>query len=239
MPTEKTNNLEITYLAQNQTNKEILINEGFLKIDSILNKGAMSKSTATPPSNPNDGDLYIIPANATDEWSGEGDKFTYYNTEKGWVILTPNEGMTLWVNNVDALYTYNGSSWIPSGEVESLDKLGINATADSTNKLAVKSDAILLDNDGGNSQVKINKAADTDTASYLFQTNYSGRAEFGLTGDDDFHVKVSENGNTWNESIVIDKSIGDITVKENITSEKTVTGRLNFGTPTELTISSG
>ncbi len=88
------------------------------------------------------------------------------------------------------------------------DKLGINATADTTNRLAVKSAASLFDNVGNGHQQKINKAAAGDTASQLYQTSYSGRAEFGLVGDDDFHVKVSADGATWNEALIVDKSTG-------------------------------
>jgi hypothetical protein len=90
------------------------------------------------------------------------------------------------------------------------DKLGVNATADTTNRLAVKSAASLLDNVGNGHQQKINKAAAGDTASTLYQTNYSGRAEFGLTGDDNFHVKVSPDGSAWKEAIVVDRTDGRV-----------------------------
>ena len=96
-----------------------------------------------------------------------------------------------------------------TGQID-VDRLGINATADTTNRLAVKSAASLLDNVGGGHQQKINKAAAGDTASQLFQTNYSGRAEFGLTGDDNFHVKVSPDGSSWKEAIVVDRSTGQV-----------------------------
>jgi hypothetical protein len=89
--------------------------------------------------------------------------------------------------------------------------LGINTTADATNKLSVASDAVLFNHNGADSQVKVNKAAASDTASHLFQNNYSGRAEFGLAGDDDFHAKVSPDGSTWNEGILIDKDTGVVT----------------------------
>lgn len=211
MPITKTNNLGIMYLAQNQNNKEILINEGLLKLDSVLNCGAVSRTTTTPPSSPTEGVLYIIPSGATGAWGGNTNKFTYYSSSKGWVIITPNEGATFWVNDENILYSYDGSTWVKSGLLDTLNKLGINATADATNKLAVKSDAVLFDNNGANSQVKVNKAAASNTASHLFQTNYSGRAEFGLTGDDDFHVKVSADGSAWNEAIKIDKTTGKTT----------------------------
>jgi hypothetical protein len=86
----------------------------------------------------------------------------------------------------------------------------VNATADTTNRLAVKSAASLFDNVGNGHQQKINKAAAGDTASTLYQTNYSGRAEFGLTGDDNFHVKVSADGSAWKEAIVVDRTDGRV-----------------------------
>ncbi|MEQ1652891.1 MAG: DUF2793 domain-containing protein, partial [Hyphomicrobium sp.] len=89
--------------------------------------------------------------------------------------------------------------------------LGVNATPDATNKLAVSSAASLFNHVGtGGHQLKLNKAAAADTASFLFQTAFSGRAELGTTGDDDFHFKVSANGTAWNNAIVIDRSTGAV-----------------------------
>ncbi|MBS0237614.1 MAG: DUF2793 domain-containing protein [Proteobacteria bacterium] len=88
--------------------------------------------------------------------------------------------------------------------------VGVNATADATNKLAIQSPASLFDNTGNGHQQKINKAAASDTASVLYQTNYSGRAEIGTTGDDDFHFKVSPDGSNWYEGIRIARSNGRV-----------------------------
>jgi len=215
MATDRTKNLNIIYLTQNQTNKEILVNEGFLKFDTLMNNGAKSISISTPPSSPEESDLYIIGDSATGDWEGHENKFTYYHSSKGWVILEPNEGMTLWVNDEDKLYSFDGANWVASdGSGDEVEKLGINATADTTNKLSVKSDAILFDNEDSNSQVKVNKNSAGDTASHLFQTNYSGRAEFGLTGSDDFTIKVSSDGTLWNDAITIDKDNAKISFNE-------------------------
>ncbi len=90
--------------------------------------------------------------------------------------------------------------------------LGINATADTTNRLSVGSAASLFSHAGtGGHQIKVNKAGATDTASFLFQDAFSGRAEIGLTGDDDFHFKVSPNGAAFNEAIIIDRTTGACT----------------------------
>ncbi len=88
--------------------------------------------------------------------------------------------------------------------------VGVNATADATNRLAVASEASLFNHAGAGHQHKINKNAAGDTASILFQTGFSGRAEFGTTGDDDWHVKVSPDGTTWYEALVADKDTGRV-----------------------------
>lgn len=61
-------------------------------------------------------------------------------------------------------------------------QLGVNATADTTNRLSVPSPATLLNHEGAGHQLKINKAGITHTASLLYQTGFSRRAEMGLAG---------------------------------------------------------
>ena len=85
---------------------------------------------------------------------------------------------------------------------------GVNATADATTKFAVAAAASLFNHAGNGHQAKINKNAAGDTASLLFQTGTSGRAEMGTAGDDDFHFKVSADGSVWKEAIVIDRTTG-------------------------------
>lgn len=116
------------------------------------------------------------------------------------------------------LLQHNGTNFVNTKEIQNLSLVGINTTADSTNKLSIKSDAVLFDKATANSQIKVNKASSTDTASHLFQTGYSGRAEFGLTGSDDFTLKVSSDGSTWNNAFVVAKATGNIDFKGTITN---------------------
>lgn len=130
-----------------------------------------------------------------------------YRGASAWAGLPPG-------SNGQVLKLVSGlPAWAEITGGQSQDMFGVNTTADATNRLAVKSDAVLFSHDDvtpGNDDciVKVNKAAAGDTASHLFQTGFSGRAEFGLTGDDDFHLKVSADGSAWNEAIVIDKDNG-------------------------------
>ena len=86
------------------------------------------------------------------------------------------------------------------------------ATADATNRLSINAPASLFNHAGAGHQVKVNKAVATDTGSFLFQTGFSGRAEFGLTGSDDFQIKVSPDGTAWNNALAIEAASGRTTV---------------------------
>ncbi len=125
---------------------------------------------------------------------------------------------------------HDGEKFTNTSNIQGISMLGVNATADETNKLSVKSEAILFDNIGSGAQVKVNKAASTDVATHLFQTAYSGRAEFGLAGNDNFTLKVSPDGNDWYESFVVDSSTGNIDFKGIITNNGGAIGSGSGGT---------
>lgn len=211
-----TTNLNIPLVAQNQSQKEITVNEALCVLDAILNRGVVYKGTNTPPASPIAGELYIIGHAPTGAWLGRTNNISYYNTT--WKFISPNEGMTIWVNDEDLQYSWDGAGWVQtiSKAMNNLAGVGINAGYDAINKLSVKSDAVLFDNNTTDSRVKVNKRSSSDTASHLFQNNYSGRAEFGLVGDDNFQLKVSTDGSIWKQSFVVDKASGNIDFKQAI-----------------------
>lgn len=112
---------------------------------------------------------------------------------------------------------HDGTNFTNTKSLQHLSMVGVNTDANTNNKLSVKSDYVLFDNIGGSSKVKVNKATATNTASYLFQNGYEGRAEFGLIGNDNFTLKVSDDGETWSDAFVVDKGTGNIDFKGNIT----------------------
>lgn len=89
-----------------------------------------------------------------------------------------------------------------------LSGVGINTAHDSGNRLAVSSPASLFTHEGAGHQVKLNKASAADTASLLFQTDFSGRAEMGTAGQDDFAIKVSADGSSWTTALAFDAASG-------------------------------
>jgi hypothetical protein len=211
-----TNRVKLPYILQSQSQKEVTHNSGLDLIDALLQAACVSVSVNTPPGSPVAGDCYVVGTSPTGVWSAQAKAVAFYTT--GWNFITPWEGLTVWANDVNNLYTYDGSAWgLTSNPTsfQNLTMLGINATADSTNKLSVNSAAILFNNIGGDMQIKINKAAAGNKASFLFQNNFSARAEFGLLGDDNFTLKVSADGSTFFNALKMLAASGRVALKAN------------------------
>lgn len=211
-----TNRVLLPYILQSQSQKEVTHNASLDLIDALLQAACVSVGTNTPPGSPVAGDCYVIGSAPTGAWAGQAKKFTFYTT--GWNFVAPWEGLTVWANDTNTLTTYDGTNWFASVNLTSfqnLTMLGVNATADSTNKLTVASAAILFNNIGGDMQVKINKNAAGNKASFLFQNGFSARAEFGLLGDDNFTLKVSADGSTFFDSLKMLAASGRAALKAN------------------------
>lgn len=222
MDLEHTNNLAMPLLIPNQSGKEITHNEALIILDNIVQKSVVDKDLSTPPENPENNVLYIVGQNATNEWENKENYLTYF--DNGWRFITPKNGFVFFIEDENKLYNFNGTSWVeiapnftPSiTSLQNLSHLGINATANSTNKLTVKSDFVLFDNVTANSTVKINKNAESNTASITLQNNNTSKAEFGLIANDDLTLKVSNDGENWNNAFVVDKATGNIDFKGSI-----------------------
>lgn len=201
-----------------QAQKHITHNEAIRALDALVQLSVLDRSLTAPPGSPANGDRYIVAAAATGAWAGSDGKVAAYQ-DNAWAFYAPREGWLTWVADEDAAFVWDGSAWIGlsagGGGGASLNPasgglVGINATADSTNRLSLSSAASLFNHAGAGHQLKINKSAAPDTASLLFQTAFSGRAEFGTAGNDDFHVKVSADGAAWKEALLIDRSSGAV-----------------------------
>ena len=108
-----TPNLGLTLVEQAQAQKEVTVNQALMRIDALINNGAISRTVSTPPGSPVAGDLYIVGASPSGAWAGKALQIAYF--DQIWRFVVPRTGMTLWVASEDLLYSFDGSSWIPSG----------------------------------------------------------------------------------------------------------------------------
>lgn len=211
--------LGLPCLAAAQAQKHVTHNDALMLLDSLVQAGVKSRALATPPTAPAQGDSFLVAATATGAWSTREGLFAAF-MDGDWRFIAPREGWRLWVDDEDLLIAFDGTAWQKAAAdpafLQNLALLGVNASADATNRLSVASPATLLTHEGAGHQLKINKAAAGDTASLLFQTNYSARAEMGTTGNDDFHVKVSPDGSSFQEALTIDATTAAVTARQSL-----------------------
>jgi hypothetical protein len=217
MSDDATPRLSLPYLAAAQAQKHVTLNEGLARLDGLVQTAVESRTTDAQPGSPDDGALYIMTASPSGaDWTGQAEGAVMRHEAGAWTLFAVAEGHIAYVADEEALIYFDGTDWTAFGvlpdALQDLTLLGVNATADATNKLSVAADAVLFSHDGDDMRLKVNKSGASDTASHLFQTGFSGRAEFGLTGADDFTLKVSPDGSGWNDAFSVDKTSARMTI---------------------------
>jgi hypothetical protein len=220
-----TPNLALPYILASQAQKHVTHNEAIRALDVLVQVAVADRDLGAPPGSPAEGDRYIVAAAATGAWSAHDGEIAAWQ-DAAWMFYAPAEGWMAWVADENVLLAFDGTAWIAAASAAALQNvpmLGVNGSADATSRLTLASAASLFDHAGAGHQQKINKASAGETASQLYQSSASGRAELGLVGDDDFRVRVSADGSAWHEAIVIDKATGRIGLGTNApTSRVTV-----------------
>ncbi|MEM8627093.1 MAG: DUF2793 domain-containing protein, partial [Pseudomonadota bacterium] len=146
---ESTVNLQLPYIAAAQAQKHVTHNEAIRALDAIVQVGVLDRDLTTPPASPADGSRYLVAAGATGTWAGYENAIAAWQ-DGAWMIYRPQTGWLAWVADESALIAWDGSAWVTAGGGGGGDsvnpatggRVGVNTTADATNKLAVKSDAV-------------------------------------------------------------------------------------------------
>lgn len=196
-----TPNLGLPLIAAAQAQKHVTHNEALDRLDRLVMLTVKSRGLTAPPTNAVAGDRYLVASGATGAWTGQENTVAVCEGG-GWSFLTPKAGWLAYVADETAPAVYTGTYW------GSFGRLGIGTSPDSVNQFAAALTAALFTDLGAGLQLKVNKSVPGVTASYLFQTSWSGRAEFGLIGGDDFALKVSADGAAWTEVMRVDRTSG-------------------------------
>ena len=204
--------LSLPYIQPSQAQKHVTHNEALQVLDVLTQTVVANRDQTDPPASPATGDSHIVALGGTAAWAGRDGDIATWDGE-AWFFVTPQAGWQAQVTAEAQTVTWDGAAWgVQAPVLQNLDHVGIRTTADATNRLAVSAPATLLSHDGAGHQLKINKSTDTDTASLLFQTGWSGRAEMGTAGSDDFSIKVSVDGVSWDTGLEIDSNTGKTTL---------------------------
>lgn len=230
--TDRSANLDMPYLLPSQAQKHVTHNEALELLDVLVQLVVEAFDATIPPAQPAEGDVHALGAGAAGAWAGHDGALAGFSSG-GWNFTEPRSGWRAWGQGDGTFRIWTGSAWEePQPALDNLDGVGIGTSADAVNRLAVAADATLLSHDGAGHHLKINKAGPADAGSLLFQTGWSGRAEMGLIGADDFTIKVSADGSSWQTGLSIDAVTGDLTLPRGVALNGAIqaVGPINVGT---------
>jgi len=195
-------------MAPAQAQKHLTHNEAIVAIDERLQL-RVDALQADPPAAPHDGQVFAIARPASGDWAEQDDQiarrqndgWTFTETEAGWLATVGDTGEVIILRN---------DGWAVYGSRQA--QLGIGTDADETNRLSVSSPSVLFNHAGDDCRVAINRDSTDDVATILFQTNFSGRAEIGLSSQGNLVFRSSPDGASWSEALSVNPSNGDITI---------------------------
>ncbi len=213
--------LGLPYLEKKERQKHVHHNEALRILDALVMLAALDRTRSAPPESPGDGDRHIVAAGATGAFAGHEDEVAAW-LDGAWSFLAPRTGWLCYVIADDAFAVWTGGSWealsgaSAGSELQNLTLLGIGTEADAANPVSARINNALWaareEADGGDGTLrwKLSKESAEKNLSFLFQDDFEGCAEIGLTGDDDFHFKVSPDGEDWIDALLIDRASGAV-----------------------------
>lgn len=211
--------LGLPYLQPNQAQKHVTLNEALRRMDTLVQLCVVSAEVALQPESPSEGDVYILTADADGtEWAGAPEGALAAFMDAGWQFVLPRPGLIAFDLDQQRLRFFTGSAWTDL-PVLVAGRGGINAEPDAVSRFIVKSDAELLSHDdvtpgSGSARKIINKASEAATASLVFQDAFSGRAEIGLTGNDDLSIRVSPDGEAFVSALQVERATGRLVLHQ-------------------------
>ena len=204
--------LSLPYIQPSQAQKHVTHNAALRILDAATQLSVLEGARAAPPAQPATGDRYLIASGATGDWAGKDGQVAVFDGT-GWTCVMPKPGWRADIIATGAQVRFDGAAWVAAlPDLQNVPQIGVQATADATNRLVVASDATLFSHNGSDHRLKINKAADADTASLLFQSGWAARAEIGLSGSNELSVKVGTDGVSLRDALVIDPADASLRV---------------------------
>ncbi len=209
----ETLHLGLPFIEDSQAQKHVTHNEALRMLDATIQIAVEDMTRTAPPASPAEGQRHVVASGASGDWAGRAAAIATWQGG-AWTFVAPQTGWRAWSAADASMVVFDGVAWRPLANPVGL--LGVNTTAAAPNLLSVRSNAALLaaipaaDGGSGDARLQISKATAGNAASVVFSDAYSGRAEFGLTGDDHFHLKVSADGASWQDAVVIDKTTANV-----------------------------
>lgn len=97
-------------LEAGQAQKHVTVNEALTRLDALAGGVVLSRTLAVAPSAPDDGDLYIVPADAGGPWAGRAGMLALWDNG-AWLFAPPIAGRRVWVEDEAVEIAHTGMAW--------------------------------------------------------------------------------------------------------------------------------
>ncbi len=229
------NFLGLPFIQPSQMQKHVTHNEALEILDALVQLAVARRDLTEPPAAPDPQERHIVAAGATGDWAGhDGDIAVWSNG--GWLFRTPLAGWQAFVAAESRTVAFDGTDWVAAelglveDDFQNLARLGVGTAAAGTDGLAVAAASSLFTHAGTDHRLKINKAAGTDTASLVFQSDWTGHAEMGLTGGTDFAIRVSADGAGFADALLAEAGSGTVSLPGGLSLGQSVLSHYEEGT---------
>ncbi len=106
----QTPHLQLDYLLPEQAQKHVTLNDGLRRLDGLMQLSVISRTQASPPKTPKNGDRYLLPENAKAAWGQAGGHLALYE-DTAWHFFAPRAGWRLWEEACQDFLIFNGTDW--------------------------------------------------------------------------------------------------------------------------------
>lgn len=164
------NKLKLAMAEVNSTGQVARVNAYADALDALGGTArVLDKDLTTPPTATGSGNGYIIPSGASSPWNTKA-KYLAYDYNSAWVYFPPWKGATVYVDDEDKDYKYDGTNWVikTPGTTVAQILTWVNKTANFT---ASSSEAACysVDATSGNLTITLPAAASNAGVTWVFK----------------------------------------------------------------------
>lgn len=214
---QATLHLALPYIMPAQAQKHVTYNEALDLIDALAQLAVVTRGLSDPPATLDEGARYLVAQGASGAWEGYDQALAVWR-DGGWRLSAAQVGWLAVVLDAGALLVWTGTAWADAVSAPALlenpEGLGVSAAPDAENPFAAKLNKALwtarTSGEGGTGDLRytVNKQGVANVLCLLMQSNWSGRAEIGLSGNHDLSIRVSLDGSDWIDAVTIDHESG-------------------------------
>ena len=215
----ETSRLKLPRIDAAQSQKHVTHNEALETIDMLLHLSVVARDVVAPTANPVEGTVLIVGSAPQGIFAGRGLNIAAFS-DNAWRFYAPVKGWRAYVESEDLIYVFNAVTWVKQRidvqDVQNIRYAGFGTFADAQNPFSVKLNTALFaaravaEGGTGHLRMTLNREGSSRSVSQLYQSNWSGRVETGLLGDDKYRIKVSADGVAWKDALSIDPSTGRV-----------------------------